>query len=99
MRGEHKETCLSIFNRRPELTQVTKRMEERHSVSDPRPLLGGGGDGVKDIPKWEVDIIRDGNVIVDTFVVHEEVLPPRKNKKGKVLWRLPDNQDKTVSSK
>ena len=46
---------------------------------------------------WEVDIIRDGSVIVDTFVLNNEVLPPRKNKKGKVLWCLPSDPDKTVS--
>jgi hypothetical protein len=73
------------------------KMEDRHSVSNPRPLPGGGGDGVKDIPTWEVDIIRDGSVIVDTFVLNNEVLPPRKNKKGKVLWRLPKDLDNTVS--
>jgi hypothetical protein len=72
-------------------------MEDRHSVSEPRPLSGDGVDGVKDIPMWEVDIIRDGSVIVDTFVLNNEVLPPRKNKKGKVLWCLPSDPDKTVS--
>ncbi len=73
-------------------------MEDRHSVSKPRPVPGGGGDGVKDVPMWEVDIIRDGSVIVDTFVLHHEILPPRKNKKGKVLWCLPKDLNKTVSS-
>ena len=72
-------------------------MEDRHTVSEPRPLSGGGDDGGKEIPTWEVDIIRDGNLIVDTFILNKEVLPPRKNKKGKVLWRLPDDLEKTVS--
>ena len=47
-------------------------MEDRHSVSNPRPFPGGGSDGVKVIPTWEVDIIRDGSVIVDTFVLNKE---------------------------
>eukprot|EP00985_Skeletonema_marinoi_P003519 scaffold1508_cov108-Skeletonema_marinoi.AAC.5 len=72
-------------------------MEDRHSVSNPRPFPGGGSDGVKVIPTWEVDIIRDGSVIVDTFVLNNEVLPPRKNKKGKVLWSLPKDLNKTPS--
>jgi len=71
-------------------------MEDRHSVSNPRPVSGGEGDGGK-VPTWEVDIVRDGSVIVDTFVLNNEVLPPRKNKKGKVLWCLPKDLNKTPS--
>lgn len=48
-------------------------------------------------PSWEVDILRDG-VIVDSFILNKEVLPPRTNKKGKVVWKLPDNGDKLVSA-
>lgn len=65
----------------------------RHSVSDPRPV---GGD--ENLPSWEVDILRDDTVIVDTFLLNNEVLPPRTNKKGKVVWRLPDTADKLVSA-
>ena len=72
-------------------------MEDRHSVSKPRPVTGGDSDGAKDVPAWEVDIIRDGSVLVDTFVLNNEILPPRKNKKGKVLWCLPKDLNKTVS--
>lgn len=72
-------------------------MEDRHSVSKPRPVTGGESDGAKDVPAWEVDIIRDGSVVVDTFVLNNEILPPRKNKKGKVLWCLPKDLNKTVS--
>lgn len=69
-------------------------MEERHSVSEPRPVDINCGDS-NCIPTWEVDILRDG-VIVDTFILNKEILPPRTNKKGKVVWKLPDNGDKLV---
>ena len=68
-------------------------MEDRHSVSDPRPVENGGDN----MPSWEVDILRD-SLIVDTFLVNNKVLPPRTNKKGKVVWRLPNEADKLVSS-
>lgn len=71
-------------------------MEHRHSISKPR-LSSCDGDGVKDVPAWEVDIIRDGTLVVDTFVLNNDILPPRKNKKGKVLWCLPNDVNKTVS--
>ena len=70
------------------VTQLT--MEDRHTVSDPRP--------VDNTPSWEIDILRDGLVIVDTILLNNSTLPPRKNKRGKVLWRLPDSLDRTVSS-
>ena len=40
--------------------------------------------------QWVSHIVReqDGRVMA-TFAVTEEILPPRKNKKGKVLWKLP----------
>ena len=72
-------------------------MEHRHSISKPRLSSSCGGEGVKDVPAWEVDIIRDGTLVVDTFVLNNEILPPRKNKKGKVLWCLPNDVKKTVS--
>jgi len=65
-------------------------MEDRHTVSDPRP--------VDNTPSWEVDILRDNSVIVDTILLNNGTLPPRKNKRGKVLWRLPDSLDRIVSS-
>ena len=65
-------------------------MEDRHTVSDPRP--------VDNTPSWEVDILREGSVIVDTILLNNNTLPPRKNKRGKVLWRLPDSLDRIVSS-
>lgn len=70
-------------------------MEDRHSVSEPRPVDDDGSD-CNNCPSWEVDILRDG-VIVDTFILNKEVLPPRTNKKGKVVWKLPDSGDKLVS--
>ena len=69
-------------------------MEDRHSVSEPRPVDGGVGK-----PSWEVDILRDDTLVVDTFSLSNDNLPPRTNKKGKVVWRLPDKADKLVSCK
>ena len=66
-------------------------MEDRHTVSEPRPIEDGSH-----LPSWEVDILRDGTV-VDTFLLNNDVLPPRSNKRGKVLWRLPDSLNKLVS--
>jgi hypothetical protein len=68
-------------------------MEDRHSVSEPRIVEGSP------TPSWEVDILRDDTVIVDTVVLNGDVLPPRTNKKGKVVWRLPDSADKMVSAR
>jgi len=70
-------------------------MEDRHAVSEPRPVESNGRDG--NLPSWEVDILRDDTVIVDTFLLNNDVLPPRTNKKGKVVWRLPDTADKLPS--
>jgi hypothetical protein len=67
-------------------------MEDRHTVSEPRPVEKNAKDG----PSWEVDILRDDTVIVDTFLLNSSVLPPRINKKGKLLWKLPDTGDKLV---
>ncbi len=73
-------------------------MEDRHTISDPRPLVLEKIGSDDDLPSWEVDIIRDDTVIVDTVVLNNENLPPRTNKKGKVIWRLPDSTDKLVRS-
>jgi hypothetical protein len=69
-------------------------MEDRHSISEPRAVVRIGISAVE----WEVDILRDETVVVDTFILNDEVLPPRTNKKGKILWRLPDSEDKLVSA-
>ena len=38
-----------------------------------------------------MDVFREGvDDPVDTVVITDETLPPRKNRKGKVAWRLPD---------
>eukprot|EP00584_Thalassiosira_punctigera_P005781 CAMPEP_0172535502 /NCGR_PEP_ID=MMETSP1067-20121228/7482_1 /TAXON_ID=265564 ORGANISM="Thalassiosira punctigera, Strain Tpunct2005C2" /NCGR_SAMPLE_ID=MMETSP1067 /ASSEMBLY_ACC=CAM_ASM_000444 /LENGTH=508 /DNA_ID=CAMNT_0013320439 /DNA_START=140 /DNA_END=1666 /DNA_ORIENTATION=- len=70
-------------------------MEDRHTVSEPRPVESIGRDG--NLPSWEVDVLRDDTVIVDTFLLNNSVLPPRTNKRGKVVWRLPDTTDKLPS--
>mmetsp|Transcript_15950 Transcript_15950/g.33697 ORF Transcript_15950/g.33697 Transcript_15950/m.33697 type:complete len:510 (-) Transcript_15950:105-1634(-) len=70
-------------------------MEDRHAVSEPRPVESNGRDG--NLPSWEVDILRDDTVVVDTFLLNNDVLPPRTNKRGKVVWRLPDKTDKLPS--
>mmetsp|Transcript_10182 Transcript_10182/g.21234 ORF Transcript_10182/g.21234 Transcript_10182/m.21234 type:complete len:523 (+) Transcript_10182:128-1696(+) len=72
-------------------------MEDRHTISDPRPLVLEKVGSDDDLPSWEVDIIRDDTVVVDTVVLNNENLPPRTNKKGKVVWRLPDSTDKLPS--
>lgn len=42
-------------------------------------------------PVFLVDVFRNGvDDPVDTVVITDETLPPRKNRKGKVAWRLPD---------
>lgn len=49
---------------------------------NPRPYEG---------PVFLVDVFRKGvDDPVDTVVITDETLPPRKNRKGKVAWRLPD---------
>ena len=62
-------------------------MEERHYLSDPRPIPD------LDLPTWEVDIMREGvSTPIMTMTVDSTVLPPRKRKK-KIVWKLPDNLD------
>ena len=34
---------------------------------------------------------------MDTIVLNSKTLPPRKSKKGKVVWRLPTDRDTLVS--
>ena len=68
-------------------------MEDRHSISEPRPVFCRGNSLP---PVWEIDVVRDGTVVIDTFKLDNEVLPPRRNKKGKVVWRLPDSVEKLV---
>jgi hypothetical protein len=67
--------------------------EERHYISEPR---------ICHTPTelaWEVDIYRKGvEDKIDTVVITQKVLPPRLNKKGKVLWKLPTEPGKIVSS-
>ena len=42
-------------------------------------------------PVWIVGVYRHGVAdAVETVIVTDETLPPRKNKKGKVIWCLPD---------
>lgn len=66
---------------------------ERHTISEPRCLVNDGDAN----PCWKVDILRDDSLVVDTFVLNNAVLPPRVNKKGKVLWKLPETGDKLPS--
>lgn len=67
-------------------------MEDRHTISEPRRR------DVATQLEWEVDILREC-IVVDTIIINYNTLPPRKHKKtGKVLWCLPDVEDKLVSS-
>ena len=68
-------------------------MEDRHTLSEPRFLEGHQTMELT----WEVDIYRHGVAEpVDTILVSNTVLPPRFNKKGKILWRLPTEPGKIV---
>ena len=69
-------------------------MEERHALSEPRIKSQESGSLV-----WLVDIRRKGVTDpVDTIEISEESLPPRK-KKGKIVWRLPTDHSRLVSSR
>ena len=60
----------------PTHIQSIKIMDERHSLSEPRPV-----PDLK-LPTWEVDICREG-VPVLTLTLDAVSLPPRCNKKKK----------------
>eukprot|EP00590_Aulacoseira_subarctica_P007006 CAMPEP_0172422646 /NCGR_PEP_ID=MMETSP1064-20121228/8780_1 /TAXON_ID=202472 /ORGANISM="Aulacoseira subarctica , Strain CCAP 1002/5" /LENGTH=398 /DNA_ID=CAMNT_0013163601 /DNA_START=88 /DNA_END=1284 /DNA_ORIENTATION=+ len=65
-------------------------MEDRHTISEPRR---------REVTQleWEVDILRE-SIVVDTIIINCNTLPPRKQKKtGKILWCLPDKDDKLPS--
>lgn len=62
-------------------------MEDRHYLSEPRPIEG------LELPTWEVDIFREGvDTPIMTITLDSNSLPPRKRKK-KVVWKLPDSFD------
>eukprot|EP00551_Chaetoceros_affinis_P004482 CAMPEP_0203675876 /NCGR_PEP_ID=MMETSP0090-20130426/22512_1 /ASSEMBLY_ACC=CAM_ASM_001088 /TAXON_ID=426623 /ORGANISM="Chaetoceros affinis, Strain CCMP159" /LENGTH=472 /DNA_ID=CAMNT_0050542227 /DNA_START=44 /DNA_END=1462 /DNA_ORIENTATION=+ len=68
-------------------------MEDRHTLSDPRPKSPSNTSLV-----WLVDIYRKGvSDPVDTIEISNDTLPPRVNKKGKVVWRLPDDRTRLPS--
>jgi len=61
-------------------------MKDRHTISDPRETTTHDCS-------WEVDIYRKGvNEPIDSIIISDETLPPRKNKRGKIVWRLPVDQ-------
>ena len=69
----------------PDKTSSTSTLEDRHFLSDPRPVPG------LELPTWEVDIHREGvEQPILTLRVDKNILPPRKKKK-KTLWKLPDS--------
>ena len=60
-------------------------MEDRHNLSEPRPIEG------LELPTWEVDVLREGvDTPIMTIRLDNKVLPPRKRKK-RVVWKLPDS--------
>jgi len=66
-------------------------MDDRHTISEPR---------LKPSAKktWIVDIYRKGvQDPVDTIEISDETLPPRVNKRGKVVWQLPDDGNRVPS--
>ena len=53
-------------------------------VSEPRrPAPGTAGAA------WVVDVVKGGSKVLATLEVTAELLPPRKNAKGRVVWSLP----------
>ena len=38
---------------------------------------------------WVVDVVKGGTKVLATLDVTAELLPPRKNAKGRVVWSLP----------
>ncbi len=69
----------------PDKTSSTSTLEDRHFLSDPRPVPG------LELPTWEVDVHREGvEQPILTLRVDQKNLPPRKKKK-KTLWKLPDS--------
>jgi len=60
---------------------------ENHIFSDPVPFPDASIQ-----PCWRVDVFRKGvDEPVGCLEVHPQSLPPRKGKKNKILWKLPDN--------
>ena len=99
-------------------------LDERHTLSDPRPAAATDGSAPTprrsgldddddndwddgefdresyrcDLPGWHVDVYRRGvSDPVDTLLINDETLPPRTNRKGKAVWRLPGDVAKLVS--
>ena len=65
--------------------------KRRHIVSSPAFLCNDN-----DILCWKVRIFREGvETAIDEFVINENNLPARKNKK-KTLWTLPKREDEPV---
>ena len=72
-------------------------MEDRHTLSEPR-LKSSSSPTTSSSLVWLVDIYRKGVLNpIDTIEISDETLPPRVNKKGKVLWRLPTDDSRLVS--
>jgi len=66
-------------------------MDERHTFSEPRLIDSNA-------LKWDLDIYRKGvNDPVETILLSDETLPPRLNKRGKIVWRLPTDPGKLPS--
>ena len=67
-------------------------MEDRHTLSEPR-INSDASDGTL---CWLVDVYRKGvDDPIDTIEISDQTLPPRK-KKGKIVWRLPNDASRVV---
>ena len=53
-------------------------------VSEPRRPEADDTDA-----PWVVDVVKGGTKVLATLDVTAELLPPRKNAKGRVVWSLP----------
>jgi hypothetical protein len=84
-RGSHLHT--SVYSPSHPILKAFIKMEDRHYLSEPRPIEDLG------LPTWEVDIFREGvGTPIMTITLDSNSLPPRKRKK-KVVWKLPDSFD------
>jgi len=67
---------------------------DSHNFSQPIPADNDGEGNSFEYPTWRVDVHRTGvKERVGRLYVNLQNLPPRKGKKGKILWKLPDSTE------
>jgi hypothetical protein len=66
---------------------------DSHIFSDPEPVdssTNNSTDNKSTLLAWYVHVYRQGGTQVGTLLVDDTTLPPRK-RKGKIVWKLPDD--------